>query len=479
MMGASLSPLSALSANGALWKGRTVVVVGAARSGLAAARRLASLGARVILNDSRERPAPAALAVPEGIEAVFGGHPETLFDSADAVVVSPGVPLALPVFDRVRARGVPLMGELELAARLVRAPILAVTGTNGKSTTTSLVGEMLKEAGMNVVVAGNIGNALCGEIERAAEARYAVVEVSSFQLEGTLTFRPAVACLLNVTPDHLDRYADFASYAEAKALIFRNQGTEDAAVLNADDPVAAGLAPRVPGRVVWFSRKERKEPGVFVEDGWIAASLGGTVSRIIETGAVRIRGAHNLENALAASAVSLLAGAEPQAVARALRRFAGLPHRMETVAVRRGVTYINDSKGTNVGAVVRSLEGFDRPVILIAGGLDKGGDFASLRPALSPRPGAGGARLIVLLGKAASKIEEALGDLVETVTVRSMEEAVRTASARAHEGETVLLSPACASFDMFRDFEERGERFAALVRALPGGAEGAPGGEAR
>jgi UDP-N-acetylmuramoylalanine--D-glutamate ligase len=464
MMAASLSPLSA---NPALWKGRTVVVVGAARSGLAAARRLASYGARVILNDSRAHPVDA---VPEEIEAVFGGHPEAIFDSADAVVVSPGVPLSLKVFDRVRARGVLLMGELELAARLVRAPILAVTGTNGKSTTTSLVGEILKEAGMNVVVAGNIGNALCGEIDRAAGARYAVVEVSSFQLEGTLTFKPAVACILNVTPDHLDRYPDFASYAEAKALIFRNQGPEDSAVLNADDPVAAGLAPRVPGRIVWFSRKERKEPGVFIEDGWIVASLGGKVSRVAPTETIRIRGAHNLENALAASAVSLLAGAEPPAVARALARFAGLPHRMETVAVRRGVTYINDSKGTNVGAVARSLEGFDRPVILIAGGLDKGGDFASLRSALSPRSrGRGGARLLILLGKAASKIKDALGDLVETATVGSLEEAVRTAAARAREGETVLLSPACASFDMFRDFEDRGEQFAALVRALEDG----------
>lgn len=473
MMSASLSPLSA---NPGLWKGRTVVVVGAARSGLAAARRLASFGARVILNDSRVHPVDD---VPGEIETVFGGHPQALFDSADAVVVSPGVPLALPVFDRVRARGVLLMGELELAARLIHAPILAVTGTNGKSTTTSLVGEMLREAGMNVVVAGNIGNALCGEIDRTAEARYAVVEVSSFQLEGTLTFRPAVACLLNVTPDHLDRYPDFASYVNAKALVFRNQEAEDAAVLNADDPVAAGLAPRVPGRVVWFSRKERKEPGVYVEDGWITASLGGKISRVAPTETIRIRGAHNLENALAASAVSLLAGAEPLAIARALQRFAGLPHRMETVAVRRGVTYINDSKGTNVGAVARSLEGFDRPVILIAGGLDKGGDFASLRPLFPPGPGTGGVRLLVLLGKAASKIQDALGDLVETVTVGSLEEAVQTAAARAREGETVLLSPACASFDMFRDFEDRGERFASLVRALDNGPVAASGEGAR
>ena len=453
--------------------GKAVLVVGAARSGVAAARVLKGMGARVTLNDAKPEaslPGVGTLRA-EGIRVLAGGHPRHLFRETDLIVVSPGVPLSLPPLAEALAHGVPVMGELELAYRIARAPFLAVTGTNGKSTTTALVGEILREAGVGAYVGGNIGNALCADPEALVHAEVVVAEVSSFQLETVETFRPRWAALLNLTPDHLDRYESFEAYAAAKARIFRNQGPEDWLVLNQDDPRVVAMAGQARCRVAFFSRRSPVACGVFAASGQIVSTLGGQREPILPVAALRLVGTHNLENALAAAALSLLAGCPVQAVARALARFPGLEHRMELVRELGGVRYINDSKGTNVGAVMRSLESLSGPVILIAGGLDKGSDFAPLVPLVRER-----VRLLVLLGAARERMARALSGAAEMAFVPSMEAAVELAARRAVPGDTVLLSPACASFDMFPDFEARGRCFKAAVHSLGGGGGGSPPG---
>jgi UDP-N-acetylmuramoylalanine--D-glutamate ligase len=439
--------------------GKRVTVVGMARSGIAAARALHGLGAVVTITD-RKPPDQLAEQVRalghREIRVEAGGHPDRIFIEADLIVLSPGVP-GIPQVLSAHRRGVPVIGELELGWLLSDAPFVGITGTNGKSTVTTLVGLMLQKAGKKTLVAGNIGNALTETPELLHGQDWIVVELSSFQLEAIDTFRPRVATVLNITQDHLDRYKDMTEYGEAKARIFRNQHRDDILVLNFDDPFVRALASRAPSRVVPFSRLEKHENGAFVESGRLMVR-GEAVCGVDE---ILIKGVHNLENAMAASAVALAAGADRASVAAVLREFPGLEHRLEFVRDKDGVTYINDSKGTNVGAVVKSVEGFTRPVILIAGGLDKGSDFSPLAGLFREK-----VKLLILIGKATDTMAGALGGSTETVRAKTLGDAVQLAAARAAAGDVVLLSPACASFDMFKDFEDRGRQFKEAVKNL-------------
>ncbi len=441
------------------FKGKRVTVVGMARSGIAAARALHALGARVIVTDKKPQDQLAAQVKSLGSGAITvkaGGHPDCIFVEADLVVLSPGVP-KIPQIETARGRGVKVISELELAWLLSDSPYVGITGTNGKSTVTTLTGLMLARAKKKVLVAGNIGNALTDDPRLLSGQDWIVAELSSFQLEDIETFRPRVATVLNVTQDHLDRYQGMTDYAGAKARIFMNQGKEDFLILNFDDPLVKPMAKQTAATVIPFSRLQRFNPGACVLDGYLM--FNGR--RIIPVDEVKIKGVHNIENALAASALSFCAGADIESVAAVLREFPGLEHRLEFVREKGGVTYINDSKGTNVGAVIKSIEGFTQPVILIAGGLDKGSDFTPLHELFKQK-----VKLLVLIGKAAEKMAAALGTATETVFAKTLQDAVQLASARASSGDVVLLSPACASFDMFKDFEERGRQFKEAVKAL-------------
>jgi UDP-N-acetylmuramoylalanine--D-glutamate ligase len=440
------------------FKGKKVTVVGLARSGAAAARALNALGAIVTVTDKKplDQLTAVTTSLGSGIAVEAGGHPERIFVESDLIVLSPGVPKIAPVLQAQR-QGVKVISELELAWLLSDAPYIGITGTNGKSTVTTLVGLMLAKAKQNVLVAGNIGNALTEDVSHLTGKDWIVAELSSFQLEDIETFRPRIATILNVTQDHLDRYASLQEYGEAKARIFMNQQHEDYLVLNFDDPIVKSYTRRTAATVIPFSRQLRFNPGACVLDGHLI--FNGR--RVIAVNELKISGVHNLENALAATALSILAGADVRSVAEVLRTFPGLEHRLEFVRTKGGVSYINDSKGTNVGAVIKSVEGFTQPVILIAGGLDKGSDFSPLFDLFKRQ-----VKLLVLIGKAADKMAKVLGTATETVLAPSLQEAVRLASTRAARGDVVLLSPACASFDMFRDFEDRGRQFKEAVKGL-------------
>ncbi len=441
------------------FRGKKVTVVGLARSGIAAARALHALGAIVTVTDKKPLDQLAGQikalgGIPVSIEA--GGHPDPVFLNADVVVLSPGVP-KIPQILAARRQGIKIISELELAWLLSGSPYAGITGTNGKSTVTTLVGLMLERARKKVLVAGNIGTALTEDISLLNEQDWIVAELSSFQLEDIDTFRPRVAAILNVTQDHLDRYRTIDEYGEAKAKVFMNQRKGDFLILNFDDPIVKSYARRTAATVMPFSRLLRFNPGACVFNGTLTVN-GRSICRADE---IRIKGVHNLENALAAAAVSLCAGADPDSVAAVLREFPGLEHRLEFVREKEGVLYINDSKGTNVGAVVKSVEGFSQPVILIAGGLDKGSDFSPLHELFRKR-----VKLLILIGKAADKMAKALGTATETMFAKTLQDAVQLASTRAKRGDVVLLSPACASFDMFKDFEDRGRQFKEAVKAL-------------
>ncbi len=438
---------------------KRVTVVGMARSGIAAARALDALGAQVTITDKKPLADLAAQVKAlhnDRIVVEAGGHPERIFLETDLIVLSPGVP-KIALILKAREQGVPVISELELAWLLSESPYIGITGTNGKSTVTTLVGLMLAKAGKKALVAGNIGNALTEDVTLLRGQDWIVAELSSFQLEDIETFRPRIAAILNVTQDHLDRYPDLAAYGEAKARVFMNQQKDDVLVLNFDDPEVKAFAQRTAATIVPFSRLLRFNPGACVHDGQLLYNN----ERVIRTDEIRIKGVHNLENALAAAALSLLAGADLASVAAVLREYPGLEHRLEFVRKRNGVNYINDSKGTNVGAVAKSVEGFTHPILLIAGGLDKGSDFSPLYNLFAEK-----VKLLILIGKAAEKMEEVLGSATETVRAASLEEAVRIAAEQAQLGDVVLLSPACASFDMFKDFEDRGRKFKEAVKKL-------------
>lgn len=441
--------------------GRRVVVVGAARSGIAAAELLVRRGARVTLTETRPTFEQAERLQTLGVALEVGGHRSSTLQAADLIVTSPGVPLEQPLFDAARATGIETIGELELAWRWLRGSVIAVTGTKGKSTTTTLVGRMLAAAGRDVLVGGNIGVPLSAQVEESTPQTVHVVEVSSFQLETTTTFRPWIALWLNFAADHLDRHPSIEAYAEAKARIFANQTSDDWAVVNADDPVVMEQARRTRARRVSFSPAGSVDQGFAAEREWIVKRSAAGSERLIPVSAVELTGRHMLHNVIAAAAVADVAGVEPPAMVNALQGFRGLEHVMEPVATVRGVRFVNDSKATNVEAARRSIESFDGPVVAIIGGQFKGGDLRELREPLVARRGS-----VVAIGDAAPLVHAALDGVVPVDDAGSMPDAVRRAYALTRGSGIVVLAPACASFDWFRDYAERGRVFKDAVRAL-------------
>jgi UDP-N-acetylmuramoylalanine--D-glutamate ligase len=454
-------------------RGKKVLVVGAGRSGLAAAKLCAERGARVTLTDKRDVAGlgGALAGLSTEVTRELGGHRRETFLSAELIVLSPGVP-EIPELAAARVAGVAITGELELASRFVAGTVIAITGTNGKSTTTTLAGEMMAATGRPTFVGGNLGDPLAEAVgtPAAAEDGVCVVEASSFQLETVDTFRPRVAVLLNITADHLDRYPDMAGYAAAKARMFAAQTAADHAVVNLDDPLSVAASDGIRSRRVGFSVTRALDEGGWLAPDALAVRLPGGALERYPAAPPGLVGRHNQANALAALLASRLAGAGADEARAALVAFRPLAHRMELVAERDGIAYYDDSKGTNVGAVVAALEGFPRPVVLIAGGRDKGGDYAPLAAALQAV-----GRGAVLIGEAADKIEGALRALLPVARASTMEAAVEAARGLARPGDAVVLSPACSSFDMFRDYAHRAEVFRAAVARVAGGPGGGHG----
>jgi len=442
-------------------KGKRVAVVGAARSGIAAAELLARRGASVILTESRDGFDGADRLRDAGVALELGGHRAETLAAADLIVTSPGVPTEQQVFDAAKQRGVEMIGELELAWRWTSGRVIAITGTKGKSTTTTLVGRMLAAQGRRVLVGGNIGVPLSAQVDQSTPETVHVVETSSFQLETTSSFRPWIAVWLNVAADHLDRHPDVASYAAAKARIFANQTPDDWAVVNADDPVVRQRSEETRARRVAFSLSGAVDEGFVVDGDWIAERTGTGVERLFPVAMVELTGRHMLHNVLAATAATSIAGVERRAWTDALRGFHGLEHVMEPAGEFEGVRFVNDSKATNVEAARRSIESFDHGVVAIVGGRFKGGDLRDLREPLAAR-----GRAVVAIGEAAPLVRDALTGTVPVIEARSMQEAVRRGFEAASPDGVVLLAPACASFDWFRDYAERGRTFKYEVQRL-------------
>jgi UDP-N-acetylmuramoylalanine--D-glutamate ligase len=441
---------------------KRVLVVGLGKSGVASALFLKAHGARVTVSDSKP-PDELQEAIPTlldaGITVETGGHGERTFQGQDLIVVSPGVPVDAPPLVQARAVGEKVIGEIELAAEFFPGKIVAITGSNGKTTTTTLAGEILAAGGLSTVVGGNIGTPAISLVERASSETIAVLEVSSFQLETIQTFRPRIAVVLNVTPDHLDRHRTFAAYADAKARIFENQRAEDFAVLNADDPTCVEMATRTKAGVFWFSRKKEVKQGAYVREGQILFRDSRGQREIMLLSEILLKGAHNVENVLAAVCVGALSGVEPGRIRKAVASFKAVEHRLEYVATVRGVEYYNDSKATNVDATIKALESFPANIHLILGGKDKGSDYSVLNDLLWQR-----AKRVYTIGAAAAKIESQIK--AEIVHAETLENAIKRAAESAQPGDIVLLAPACASFDQFRSYEHRGKVFKEAVRAL-------------
>ncbi|MGE5708213.1 MAG: UDP-N-acetylmuramoyl-L-alanine--D-glutamate ligase [Bacteroidota bacterium] len=440
------------------WKEKKVAVLGLGKSGIAAAKVLAGLGGQVSASDlrSREELEEAVSQLPPEVEIEAGGHAQSCLE-AELLVVSPGVPCDLPILVAAEADGVPVMGEVELAYELTHSPIVAITGTNGKTTTTTLVGELLKAAGFNAPVGGNIGVPLVSLAQ--TEADYLVAEVSSFQLETVSRFRPHVGLFLNFTDDHLNRHGTMERYFSLKRRLFEKQEPSDWAILNADDPRVAGLAGELPSQVMLFSRTRPVADGAFVQDGFIM--LGAEI--LMPVSEIRLRGGHNLENCLAAACVGKALAIPLPVIRKVLSSFEGVEHRCEPVETIGGVLYINDSKGTNYDSTIKAIESYEEPLVLILGGRDKGGAITPLVEAVSSR-----AKYTVLLGEAAPYFERVLqaSHYERIIRADNLKEAVEKARERTLPGDVVLFSPACTSYDMFKNYEERGRAFKAIVRDL-------------
>jgi len=445
--------------------GKRVLVVGLGRSGVASALFLKSRGARVTVSDSKSedqltQEIPALLD--KGITVETGGHGERTFQNQDLIVVSPGVPADAEPIRQARALGQLVIGEIELASEFLQGKIVAITGSNGKTTTTTLTGEILAACGSKTLVGGNIGTPAISLVDKAVPQTITVLEVSSFQLETIRSFRPKIAMVLNVTPDHLDRHRTFEAYVNAKARIFENQQADDFAVLNADDPACVELGTRTQAKVLWFSRKQDVEQGAFARKGEIVFRRDGSDERIMATGEIPLKGAHNLENVLAAICCGVLLSCDGAKIRTAVRDFKAVEHRLEYVATVRGVEYYNDSKATNVDATIKALESFPSGVHLVLGGKDKGSDYTVLNDLLRQR-----VKRVYTIGAAAQKIESQIKNAVKVVSEATLEAAVKQAANSAQAGEVVLLAPACASFDQFENYEHRGRVFKELVRGLP------------
>ncbi|MFZ0814482.1 MAG: UDP-N-acetylmuramoyl-L-alanine--D-glutamate ligase [Candidatus Sulfotelmatobacter sp.] len=449
-------------------KDKRVLVVGLGKSGVASALFLKAHGARVTVSDTKsgdELRNEIPVLLDHGITVETGGHGERTFRGQDLIVVSPGVPVDAPLLAQARSLGEPVIGEIELAARFLPGPIMAITGSNGKTTTTTLAGEILTAGGLPTLIGGNIGTPAISLAERAKPETVIVLEVSSFQLETIQMFRPKIAVVLNVTPDHLDRHRTFEAYVDAKARMFENQQDSDFAVLNADDPTCVAMAARTRAQVFWFSRLKEVKQGAWVREGNILFRGAPRHEKeaqyeVMLVSEIPLKGAHNLENVLAAVCAGALMGCAPEKIRQAVRDFKAVEHRLEFVATIRGVDYYNDSKATNVDATIKALESFPANIHLILGGKDKGSDYSVLNELLRQR-----VKRVYTIGAAAGKIESQIKN-VEVVHAETLENALRKANAVAESGDVVLLAPACASFDQFKNYEQRGQVFKEIVRGL-------------
>ena len=443
---------------------KRVLVVGLGKSGVASALFLKERGARVTVSDTKS-PDQLREEIPQlldqGITVETGGHGERTFRGQDLIVVSPGVPFDAPPLMQARALGEAVIGEIELAAQHIPGPIVAITGSNGKTTTTTLAGEILTAGGIPTLVGGNIGTPAISLVAQTKPETTVVLEISSFQLETIATFRPKIAVILNITPDHLDRHRTFQAYVEAKARIFENQQASDFAVLNEDDATCRTLADRSRGQVFWFSRKKEVARGAWVKDGQILFRDGQSQREIMLVREIPLKGAHNVENILGAICAGALMGCEPAKIRETIQNFKAVEHRLEYVATVKGVEYYNDSKATNVDATIKALESFPKNIHLILGGKDKGSDYTVLNDLLRER-----VKRVYTIGAAAGKIESQI-KAAEVVHAETLENAVRRASAVAQPGDIVLLAPACASFDQFQSYNHRGRVFKEIVSSLP------------
>ena len=444
--------------------GKQVAVLGLGRSGLAAARLLSVHGAHVVVLDDKTPEKLAAWIEKTGelahVKLMLGGIDPTTVLNSDLVVTSPGLPNHHPALERAREKGITVIGEMELAFGYCPAPVVAITGTNGKTTTTTLTAAMIQSAGLKAVACGNIGKAFSETVFELSSGDWAVLEVSSFQLETIEEFRPQVAAVLNVTPDHLDRHEGMQDYVETKGRIFENQKPQDAALLNVSDKYTPILSSLVKSRLFQFGfppAKGASKPGCYAVDGHIEL-LGRS---LIAASEMKIPGPHNVENACAAALMASLCGVPDEAIARTLREFTGVEHRLEAAGEINGVRFVNDSKGTNVDSVVKALESFDKPIVLILGGRDKAGDFTRLSPLVREK-----VTRIVAFGECKAKIVQQLSGAATVVEAGTLEETVNGAYAACAQGGTVLFSPGCASFDMFQNYEDRGRQFKAVVRKI-------------
>jgi UDP-N-acetylmuramoylalanine--D-glutamate ligase len=449
--------------------GKKVLVVGLGKSGAAAALFLRARGAAVTVSDAKPREQfkdEIPVLLEQGITVETGKHGERTFQNQDLIVVSPGVPFALPQLVEARRAGIPVIGEIELAAQYLQGEIIAITGSNGKTTTTTLAGEVIAAGGRKTLVGGNIGTPAVSFVEQSSPDTWIVLEISSFQLETIERFRPRIAAVLNLSPDHLDRHGSMEQYIAAKARIFENQRADDFFVLNADDPQTVAMAAGIRSGIRWFSRRREVEQGAFVRDGRIMLREGAAEREVISCAEIGLKGAHNLENVLAAVAIGSLAGIEPAKMRTAIRDFKAVEHRLEYVATVAGVDYYNDSKATNVDATIKALEAFSGGIHLILGGKDKGSDYGVLNPLLRQR-----VRHVYTIGAAAAKIESQIDAGQKQASIglthsETLSQAVRDAARNAASGEIVLLAPACASFDQFSSYEERGRLFKQEVHGL-------------
>lgn len=445
-------------------RGKRAVIIGIGKTGLATARFLAGQGSRIAVTDVKPLSAwGEARTVLENLGAAvtFAPYGSEVLAGADWVIPSPGIHPANPILVEAVRCGIPVLSELELASRFLATPAIAITGTNGKTTVTSLTGEILRESGKKVFVGGNIGAPLIGYVDGSQEADWAVVEVSSFQLQWAQTFHPRIAVLLNVTHDHIDYHGSFDAYRLVKERLFARQVAGDLAILNGDEGATAPLCKRIVSRTELFSSSNAVERGIFLSGEKLVRLIPGEEREEYPLGMIRLPGRHNCENVMASILVARACGCDPSSIVRAVESFRGIAHRIEYVVEKNGVRFYDDSKGTNTDAVMRALESFSQPIVLLLGGRDKEGDFEILAPMISKK-----VKRMVLFGEAREKINRLLGGVAETALSATLREAVKMAYGSASPGDIVLLSPGCASFDEFRDYKERGDRFQEWARAL-------------